>query len=176
MQSQGDSLSGVAFLIEFNNHFPDLRLTPHLSYSPLLNTNFSPTLHHQPFILPKPNFYPQPSNMDETFAPTDQVLHFFADANNNSVPQFNIGQPNSKAKGKACHYEKSKVVTAQRGRKKKEGGGTQLNIGKRPAVIELKKEDDGKKPKIGEDTSSDLVISKQSIVAATGSIQSCRDE
>lgn len=52
----------------------------------------------------------------------------------------------------------------------------QTGKGKRLAMVKLKKEEEGKKPKLGEESSSDLVISDHNIMMETGSIQSRRDE
>lgn len=115
--------------------------------------------------------------MEITLAPTDQVLNYFEETNNSGTQQFNVGQPNPKPKGRIGTKERGKSTTTQRGRKKKEKGeSTQIKAGKRPTGIELKKEEDGKKLKLGEDTSSDLVTSEQSLAVETSSFQSRRAE
>lgn len=74
-----------------NQHFTDLRLTPHISYSPgfgNINPDLFTLIHqHQPFILPKPNFYSPFPSLDETFTPTDKLMQMFIE-NNNFNPQY----------------------------------------------------------------------------------------
>lgn len=81
MQDQKQSQAETSNPNDFSQHFPDPRLTPHLSYSPA-STNvrpelFTPTHHHHPFILPKPSFYSPFPNMDKEFIPTEQLMQMF---------------------------------------------------------------------------------------------------
>lgn len=142
----------------------------------MLNPSFSHNFHHHQFILPKKNFYHQNPNLEETFSPTDQVTHFFAEANNNSVQLFDMGQPNLIGKGNVDTKTKGRTSTTQRGRKKKDGDTTQPCKGKRPALAEMQKEVDVKKLKQGDEAPTDLVNFIQTLTAVTGSTQSHRSE
>lgn len=75
-------------LKDFSQHFPDRKLTPHLSYSPAPSNKiteiFTPNFIHHPFILPKPSFYSPFPIIEETFIPTDQLMQMFFDTNNNN--------------------------------------------------------------------------------------------
>lgn len=174
MQEFKSVTDGNNGLLEYNMQFPDLRLTPHISFTPTGFTTdmFSPTQLNHPYILPKPHFYPQFHNTEDPTVNVDQFIQTYIDQNG-FQPHFAFtSQSNEKGQTKMKNTGRGKNSPGTKMRTKKDKSEANTTKGKRPAKEVLDKDEDSKKTKIDYLLTAEMVNSFPSASAETRSIQS----
>lgn len=150
--------------------FPDMRITPHFSFSPS-NFNselFNPNLFNHSYILPKQHFYPTYPKFDDALLNNEVFMQTFIEPSA-VQPQFVFNTQNTgNGKNLGKNSGRGKGGATSKGRNKKDKGEGTSNKGKRQSKGSWSEELGAKKMKTDKGTTTNPVISFSDLSAEAG--------